>query len=95
MFGAPSDYLEKSKKLLSIKLDDDLIKDYLEINASGDIIVRNSGKINVTYVEKAGERRRGEVDDELIIDQIYFRNVAEILKKLSETVQTQCEEAYC
>ncbi len=94
MFGKPSDYLDKAEKVLAIELDTDLVRSFIEIKASRDIIIHNNGVINKVYVEKAGEKRRGEVGDELAIDQDYFRQVIITLKKLSGSIQSNTEAVY-
>jgi hypothetical protein len=94
MFGKPSEYLEKAAKVLSIELDDEIVRDFLEVKASRDIVIHNSGMINKLYVEKAGDRGRGSVGDELIIDRSYFRHVIVTLKKLSGSIQSKTEAVY-
>lgn len=94
MFGKPADYLDRAAKVLSIELDEDTIKDFIEIKASRDIVIHNSGLINRIYLEKAGERRRGNLGDELVIDQAYFRHVVVTLKTLSAAVQSKTEAVY-
>lgn len=94
MFGKPADYLEKTAKVLSIEIDEGIIKDFIEIKASRDIVIHNSGVINRLYVEKAGERGRGNVGEELVIDEAYFRHVVVTLKRLSGSVQSKTEAVY-
>lgn len=94
MFGKPSEYLDKIAKVLSIDFDPDVVKDFIEVKASRDIIIHNNGRINKLYVEKAGGRRRGEPGDELAIDRAYFRHVVVTIKKLSGSVQSKSEEVY-
>ncbi|MGR4866615.1 hypothetical protein [Caulobacter sp. LARHSG274] len=94
MFGKPSDYLDKAAKVLSIELDAELVRAFIEIKASRDIIIHNSGLINKLYVEKAGDARRGEVGEDLIIDHDYFRHVIVTLKALSGGIQSRTEAVY-
>lgn len=94
MFGKPSEYLDRAAKVLSIEFEPETIKDFIEIKASRDIIIHNSGLINKLYVEKAGERRRGEAGEELVIDRAYFRHVVVTIKKLSGAVQSRTEAVY-
>lgn len=94
MFGKPSEYLEKAAKVLSIDIDPDIAKAFIEIKASRDIIIHNSGQINKLYVEKAGDQRRGEAGEELVIDRSYFRHVVVTIKKLSGLVQKRTEDVY-
>jgi len=94
MFGKPSDYLDKVAKMLSIEIDPEMVKDFIEIKASRDIIIHNSGKINKLYVEKAGDRSRGKAGEELNIDREYFRHVTVTIKKLSGAIQSKTETVY-
>jgi len=94
MFGKPSDYLAKAAKVLSIEIDADIILDYIEMKASRDIIIHNLGLINRLYVEKAGNKARGKVDEELAIDADYFEHVIMTAKLLSGAIQRETEKAY-
>jgi len=94
MFGKPAEYLDKAAKILSIEIDVDLIKDYIEIKASRDIIVHNLGEINRLYVDKAGEKARGAVGDELVINRAYFKHVLVTAKTLSGAIQREVEKVY-
>ncbi len=94
MFGKPAEYLDKAAKILSIEIDDDLIKDYIEIKASRDIIVHNLGEINRLYVDKAAEKARGAVGDELVVNRTYFKHVLVTAKTLSGAIQREVEKVY-
>ncbi|UYY57165.1 hypothetical protein [Sphingomonas sp. S2-65] len=94
MFGKPSEYLDKAAKVLSIELEPDTVRAFIEIKASRDIIIHNSGLINKLYVEKAGDKRRGEAGEELVINDTYFRHVIVTLKALAGAIQSQTEAVY-
>ena len=94
MFGKPTEYLDKAAQVLSIELDGEVVKAFIEIKASRDIVIHNSGRINKLYVEKAGDQRRGDDGEELVIDRAYFRHVIVTLKKLSGDIQSKTEEKY-
>jgi hypothetical protein len=94
MFSKPSEYLAKACKVLAIELRKDTIDDYIEIKASRDIIIHSSGEINKQYVEKAGSKARGDVGDELVIDQAYFKHVLITAKVLSGEIQSKVEAVY-
>jgi hypothetical protein len=94
MFGKPKEYLQNVEKVLAITIDQDVINEYIEIKASRDIIVHNSGAINKMYVEKAGAARRGEIGDELKIDSNYYRQVLVTVKSLSGIIQRETENKY-
>ncbi len=94
MFEKPAEYLDKAAKILSIEIDDDLIKDYIEIKASRDIIVHNLGEINRLYVDKAAEKARGAVGDELVVNRTYFKHVLVTAKTLSGAIQREVEKVF-
>lgn len=94
MFEKPAEYLNKVANILSIEIDDELIKDYIEIKASRDIIVHNLGEINRLYVDKAGEKARGRVGDELVVNRTYFKHVLVVAKTLSGAIQKEVEKVY-
>jgi hypothetical protein len=91
---APDEYMSKTKEVLSIEIDDEIINDYIEIKASRDIIIHNLGEINRLYVDKAGKKARGAVGDELVIDNKYFKHVLITAKSLSGTIQREVERVY-
>jgi hypothetical protein len=94
MFGKPSDYLAKAAKVLSIKIDKDIMDSYIEIKASRDIIIHSLGRINKIYLDKAGKKARGKAGDELPIDADYFEEVIMIAKSLSGAIQRETEKKY-
>ncbi|MEJ8629513.1 hypothetical protein P0F65_06080 [Sphingomonas sp. I4] len=94
MFGKPSEYLDKAAKVLSIELERETVRAFVEIKASRDIIIHNSGLINKLYVEKAGDKSRGDVGEELVIDDAYFRHVIVTLKALAGAIQSKTEAVY-
>jgi len=58
MFSKPAEYLAKAATVMSIELDEEDINNFLEIKATRDIIIHNSGRINKIYIEKAGKKGR-------------------------------------
>jgi hypothetical protein len=94
MFAKPKDYLDSFQKVLSIKLREALLADYIEIKASRDIIVHNLGAINKLYIDKAAEKARGVEGDALVIDRDYFRHVVTTVKKLSSSIQVRTKLVY-
>lgn len=87
MFAKPSDYLAKVSQVLSIEIPDEVIKNYIELKATRDLLVHNQGLINDLYVHKAGEKARGQIGDELAIDEKYFEEVIVAAKELSGAIQ--------
>lgn len=94
MFGKPTDYLDAAAKVLGIENDPNIVDDYIEIKASRDIIVHNSGAINRLYVDKAGPKRRGKTGEALKVDYQYFRSVIEVVKRLSRHISDSVEVTY-
>jgi len=94
MFGKPSEYLDKAAKVLSIELEPETVRAFVEIKASRDIIIHNSGLINKLYVEKAGDKSRGGAGEQLVIDDAYFRHVIVTLKALAGAIQSKTEAVY-
>jgi hypothetical protein len=94
MFGKPADYLAKVGKVLSIEIDEEIINTFIEMKASRDVIIHNQGEINRLYVDKAGDKKRGDLGDELVIDADYFEDVIENAKLLSGAIQRETELKY-
>jgi hypothetical protein len=94
MFGKPAEYLAKVLKVLSIEIGDDILQAYIEMKASRDVIIHNQGEINQLYVDKAGDKKRGAVGDELIVDADYFEDVIKNAKRLSGAIQRKTELKY-
>lgn len=81
-YSTPKEQMEYLEKLLSIEIDNNTWDEWIEIKASRDLIVHNSCIINKVYLEKTGDNARGEIDDELQIDEIYFNNTIVVGKRL-------------
>lgn len=72
------DYLE----LLNIKIDSEEIGQFCEIKATRDLLVHNSGIINKTYLKKAGEKSRGEINSKIMLNKEYIENCLRYCKKV-------------
>lgn len=94
MFGKPEEYLRKAAKVLSIEIKKETMDNYIEVKASRDIIVHNLGEINQLYLDKARKKRRGEVGDELIVDETYFREVILRVKSLADEIRRNVEKKF-
>ncbi len=81
-YSKPSDQLEYIKKLLSIEIDEDLWNSWVEIKASRDLIVHNNCIINKVYLDKAGDRARGDAGKIIKVDEAYFEYVIITAKRL-------------
>ena len=94
MFNKPDAYLEKAEKVLSIKIDDDIASDYIEIKATRDAIVHAGDLINQIYIDKSGVKARGELGNKIVIDKLYFRHVVVTAKRLSGSIMNEIEKKY-
>ncbi len=90
----PAKYIERLEKVLSIDLDDAVVKDFIEAKASRDIIVHGTGVINSTYLTKAGDRARGKPRELLPIDLKYFQHVVVTAKRLSGDIAHKVEQQF-
>ncbi|WP_315718283.1 MULTISPECIES: hypothetical protein [unclassified Bradyrhizobium] len=94
MFSKPSEYLAKAAEVLSIQLKPDIVATYVEMKASRDLLIHNGGLINQLYLDKAGRKARGKINDELDIDEEYFADVIMNAKMLSGAIQRETEKKY-
>jgi hypothetical protein len=86
--------LSKLCKVLSIEIREYILDHFIEAKASRDVIIHNRGAINKLYIEKAGTKARGQVGEELVIDEQYFSDVIENTKLLSGAIQRETEKKY-
>jgi hypothetical protein len=93
-FLPPAKYIEKLQNILSIRLNDSTVADFIEIKASRDIIVHGTGVINSTYATKAGDHKRGDVGDALPVDLSYFVKVIGTCKLVSGNVAREVEAQF-
>ncbi|MDB5405670.1 MAG: hypothetical protein JWL84_582 [Rhodospirillales bacterium] len=94
MFAKPADYLAKAAQVLSIEIPKDRIANYLELKATRDVLIHNQGLINRLYIDKAGTKARGQLGDELVIDEDYFGDAVMSAKALSGAMQRETEKKY-
>jgi hypothetical protein len=94
MFAKPTDYLATVEKVLSIEIKEETKQAFIEMKASRDVIIHNQGEINKIYVEKAGKKKRGEVGEELSIDEEYFADVIKAAKQLAREIQIATQKKY-
>jgi len=93
-YGAPTRYFEYIEAVLNIKLPTDLKNQFVEIKATRDVIVHNSGKANETYLEKAGKLARAANREKLPVTAEYFSSTIAGLKKLVIVLYKQVLDKY-
>jgi hypothetical protein len=82
-YATPKEYLEYLENILGIDITDPAFLDYIEIKATRDLLIHNSGIINQIYLTKVGEKKRGELGQSISIDTAYFNHCMATLKRLS------------
>ena len=93
-YGAPTRYLEYIEAILSIKLPTNVKDRFVEIKATRDLIVHNSGMVNETYLEKAGKLARAANHKKLPVTADYFSSTTANLKKLVLVLYKQVLDKY-
>ena len=81
-YGAPTRYFEYIEAVLNIDLPADLKKQFVEVKATRDVIVHNSGRANETYLEKAAELARVKNNEKLPVNSEYFSSTISHFKRL-------------
>lgn len=76
---AQLDYLEQ---VTGITIDQSLVSSWSEIKATRDLLAHNSGRINSTYMRKAGELARGDLGSLVDVDDEYVTNSMATLKSM-------------
>ncbi len=93
-YASPKEYLEYLGKIAGIDTTDPAFLDYLEIKATRDLLIHNSGVINEIYLSKSGVKKRGEIGQLLLIDTKYFDFCMATLKRLSGIIQRDTTKTF-
>lgn len=93
-YASPKDYLEYINKVIGVDTSNDSYLDYLEIKATRDLIIHNSGIINDVYLYKAGTKKRGELGEMVKVDEEYFNHCIATLKKVSRSISGYVEKNF-
>lgn len=95
-YAAPSLQMEYFQKVAAISLPDELVLQWLEIKATRDIIVHNSGIANSVYIKKSSSHARATDGETLPMDDKYFAQAVSSMKSLigksSSLIQQKLKE---
>lgn len=94
LYYPPRKYLSHLGQILSFELNDSAFDRFIEIKATRDILVHNSGIANQIYVEKAGPLARAQEGEPLLVDQSYFDVVITVLKRVSGIVVREAQAKF-
>jgi len=93
-YANPRTYLEFIGKLAGIDVEDEAFDDYLEIKATRDLLIHNSGLVNAVYRVKVGKMARGEMGEAVQIDQEYFDHCVATIKRISGIVSRDVSKTF-
>jgi hypothetical protein len=81
-YARPSLQMEYLQAVTGVKLDGDIVAQWMEIKATRDTIVHNRGVSNAIYVRKAGALARAKAGDSLSMTDEYFEGSLALMKSL-------------
>lgn len=93
-YANPKTYLQFIGKLAKIDVEDKAFEDYLEIKATRDLLIHNSGVSNSIYRAKSGAKARVEVGQVIPIDRAYFDHCVATIKRISGIVSRDVAKAF-
>ena len=93
-YAPPKAYLEYLGHIVGMETSDLAFMDFIEIKATRDLIVHNSGIINDVYLSKAGDRQRGNIGEKAVIDSKYFDHCIATLKRVSGIIKRETEKNF-
>lgn len=88
-YAGPKKQKEYIEKGLKVKLEEVLWDKWFEYKATRDLLVHNSGTINNIYLEKAGERARGELGEKVKITEGYFKDSLSDIKSMIGRIESR------
>ncbi|MCI2263385.1 hypothetical protein [Xanthomonas indica] len=91
-YASPALQMEYFQAVTGVKLDDEILQKWIEIKATRDIVVHNSGVSNSTYVRKAGEQARAGEGEILPLDDAYFAEALSVMKSFVGRVSSAIQK---
>ena len=92
--AAPTSYLRYVKEVVGVHTTDAAFDEYIEIKATRDLLVHNTGKINNVYLSKVGTKARGKLGDRVTVSRDYFDHSLATLKRCSGVVKRDVERIF-
>jgi len=87
-YASPRDYLAYFKAVTGIEVEGAEFDSFVEIKATRDLLVHNSGIVNATYLEKAGAAKRAKAGKTISVDRVYYDACIAVLKKVTGLINT-------
>lgn len=88
-YASPHEYLAYFHAVTGIRVTALEFQSYIEIKATRDLLVHNSGVVNATYLEKVEEMKRAKSGKLIPIDREYYDQSIAVLKKLAGIVSQE------
>ena len=81
-YASPFHQFEYLRRVVGAEVDEAVKNDWIELKASRDLVVHNSGVINGIYLSKCGALARGKNGESIQIDEEYFSYAIAVMKSL-------------
>lgn len=93
-YANPRTYLQFLGKIAGIDIEDKAFEDYLEVKATRDLLIHNSGMVNAVYGVKAATRARARIGQVIQIDRQYFDRCIATIKRISGIVRRDVDKTF-
>jgi hypothetical protein len=87
-YARPAAYFEYLERVIGISLDQQSSQAWIEMKATRDLIVHNSGLVNQIYLDKAGSKARATLNSVVPLDRVYFEQSVATMKSLVGKAET-------
>lgn len=93
-YASPQNYLKYFEEITGCKTNTAEFLDYIEIKATRDLLIHNSGMINETYLNKVGKSKRGDIRTAIPINKEYFDFTIATMKSISGLIRKETEAKF-
>ena len=87
-YATPRDYLTYFEAVTGIGVAGADFDSFVEIKATRDLLVHNSGIVNATYLEKVGAGKRAKAGKLIPVDRAYYDLCIAVLKKVAGLINS-------
>ena len=92
-YAKPATQFEYFVQVIGVEVSEDIKSRWIELKATRDLLVHNSGKINELYLNKSNSSARGALGDIVTIDKEYFEGSISTVKALVGKISSQLQAA--
>lgn len=93
-YAKPAVQFDYIQQVIGVDIQDDKKNAWIELKATRDIIVHNSGIINGVYIQKCGGLSRGRIGEHIEINEAYYEQALTLSKSLIGRVCTQLQSVH-